>query len=177
MPPETSLYGVQYPGRGDRLGEPAVEAVREMSACVAAELLRAAPAPYALFGHSLGGPGRLRDRGPAPRPRQALQPPLRLRLGGADPESAAHDELRELMLPALRADIRASELYRPTTPPHPPRPCPVRCYHGKDDPTHFTAWADTTTGPFTTHLHPGGHFHPTGNPTDLVTDVTSHLTR
>lgn len=207
MPPEISLFGVQYPGRGDRLGEPAVETVRELSSCVAAELLRADPTPYALFGHSLGAlvayetAALLHARGQPPLHlfvSGSAAPPLAgggethrepderfwitvCALGGTDPEIAAHDELRELMLAALRADIRASELYRPATPPRPPLPCPVHCYHGKDDPTvdptHLTAWANTTTGPFTTHLRPGGHFHPTENPTDLAAHVTSHLTR
>lgn len=75
------------------------------------------------------------------------------------------------MLRALHADIRVSELYRPLPYLH------SSATTARFDPTHLTAWADTTTGPLTTHLRPGGHFHRTENPTDMATDVTSHLTR
>jgi pyochelin biosynthesis protein PchC len=205
MPPEIALYGVQYPGRGDRLGEPPVETVKEMSSCVAAELLRTDTTPYALFGHSLGAlvayetAVLLRDRGREPRHLFAsgsAAPPFAgggethresderfwatvCGLGGTDPEIAVNDELRELMLPVLRADIRASELYRPATTERRPLSCPVRCYHGEGDRTvdltPLAEWGKTTTGTFTTHVRPGAHFHITVNPTELAEDVTSHL--
>ncbi|WP_180685677.1 thioesterase II family protein [Streptomyces gossypiisoli] len=207
MPPEIALYGVQYPGRGDRLGEPMVETVREMSSSVAAELLRMDPTPCALFGHSLGAlvayetAVLLRDRGREPRHlfvSGSAAPPLAgggrthqesdeqfwatvCGLGGTDPEIAANDELRELMLPILRSDIRASEVYRPAAAGRRPLSCPVRCYHGDGDrtvdPAPLAAWGEITTGAFTTRVRPGSHFHITVNPTELADDVVNSLRR
>ncbi|WP_331743311.1 alpha/beta fold hydrolase (plasmid) [Streptomyces sp. NBC_01136] len=209
MPPDVELLAVQYPGRGDRCAEPLMGSIGEMSAHIAAQLLRLTsddPAPYALFGHSLGAMVAyetalvLRDRGcppaylfvsgsAAPGERRSL---LTHRatdeelwssvcaLGGIDPAIAQNPELRELVLPALRADVRAGELYRPA-PQVRPLPCPVRCYHSPEDPltrdVDMSAWAARTTGPFSTRERPGGHFHLWIDTDELVGDILSAVPR
>ena len=211
IPADVQLLAVQYPGRGDRLAETPHSNIGEMSAHIAAELLRlqggmppCAQIPYALFGHSLGATVAyetaltLHGRGRPPAclfvsgsaAPGAPRGPLTHRasdqelwsavcaLGGVDPAIAENPELRELVLPALRADIRAGEQYRPA-PGTPPLPCPIRCYHSAEDPltrdADMDAWARRTTGRFTTRERPGGHFHLWMDTRELVGDIMSAL--
>jgi pyochelin biosynthetic protein PchC len=200
LPPAVELVGVQYPGRGDRFGEELVDDVAELAAHTVAELLRRPGGDHVLFGHSLGAAVAyeaavlLRDAGrePARLCVSACPPPgcvdkrdLHLApddefweslcaLGGIDPEIAGHAELRELLLPALRADFRAHATYRPGAGTE-PLSCPVTCYHGAGDPlvdeTWPAEWADVTSGDFTLRVRPGGHFHVTTDVAGLVTDI------
>ncbi|MFF0886931.1 thioesterase II family protein [Streptomyces sp. NPDC003456] len=202
MPPGVSLMAVQYPGRGDRFGEPPVDDVAAMADCVAAELQRMPPGEHLLFGHSLGALVAyetallLRDAGEEPRALcvSAALPPGRMTdrdihrapddefwttlcaLGGIEPAIAGNAELRDLLLPVLRSDLRAHATYRPR-PGTRPLTCPVRCYHGEGDPLvdqgRLAGWAAVTTGGFTGAVRPGGHFHVTADSAQLVADVLS----
>jgi pyochelin biosynthesis protein PchC len=201
MRPDVRLLAVQYPGRGDRLGEDPAAGVREMALSVAAELGSAGFA-CALFGHSLGAlvayetavalrdrgipPTRLFVSGAVPPQRAAGRQPMRgedlwatvCGLGGVPPEVAADDELVALLLPALRADVAAHESYRPRADID-PLSCPVRCYHGLDDPLVdadlLAGWAEISTGEFTAHTRPGAHFHPFDDPDGLVNDILAAI--
>ncbi|MGI5348302.1 thioesterase II family protein [Streptomyces sp. CA-250714] len=206
MPPDVQLLAVQYPGRGDRLSQPPVGSIAEMSAAVAAELLRFEPVPYALFGHSLGAlvayetaltmrdsgfpPGHLFVSGSA-APGQERSGLTHLagdeelwtsvcELGGIDPAIAENAEMRKLLLPALRSDVRASETYRPASSAE-PLPCPLRCYYSPEDPltqnADMTAWAARTTARFTTRRRPGGHFHLWLDTDELVGDILGVMPR
>lgn len=82
-------------------------------------------------------------------------------LGGV-PSSVLEDEdLRDLLLPVLRADFAVTADYRHV--PGPPLRCPVAVYAGTQDPAcipeDLPAWAQTTVGPFSAHTWPGGHFY------------------
>ncbi|MGW4380389.1 thioesterase II family protein [Kitasatospora sp. NPDC004531] len=200
LPAGVSLLGVQYPGRGDRFREPLVDRVAEMADRVAAELLRGTPQRRVLFGHSLGALVAhetallLRDAGQQPLALcvSAAMPPGLIRdgelhrapddefwaalcaLGGIEPAVAANVELRDVLLPAIRSDLRAHATHRPR-PDVRPLSCPVRCYHGEGDPlvdrTALAAWADVTTGAFSRLDRPGGHFHLATDVEELVADV------
>ncbi len=204
MPADTQLLAVQYPGRADRIAEAPARSIAEMASCVAAELLRLDPAPCALFGHSLGAlvayetARVLQERGRpatflfvsgARAPWQAgagtthrvtdeeLWSRL-LDLGGIDPEVADDDELRDLLLPTVRADIALHETYRPA--PHPqPLSCPVRGYRNTEDPlvdgAQLDAWAAVGTGGFSVRTWPGGHFRLLSDPTGLIDDIVGAL--
>ncbi|MFJ2768454.1 thioesterase II family protein [Streptomyces sp. NPDC087300] len=148
----------------------------------------AEPAPTAFFGHSLGAlvayetALALRDAGcePAHLLVSGCAAPHDVRdgglhraddttlwetvtgLGGFEAEVAHDPELRDLLLPTLRADLTANETYRP----HPVSgllSCPVRCYFGRRDPLvdagRVTEWGRVTAGAFTVLPHPGGHFY------------------
>ncbi|MEV5126662.1 alpha/beta fold hydrolase [Streptomyces decoyicus] len=210
LPPAVELLAVQYPGRGDRFAEEP-GSVRLMAAAVAAELAGTsgnitAPAPLALFGHSLGAlvayetALALRDAGREPAhllvsgsaaPHDVRGGGLHLAedtelwetvtgLGGFEAEVADDAELRDLLLPTLRADLTANETYRP----HPAAgllSCPVRCYFGRRDPlvdgARLAGWGYVTDGPFTLIPRPGGHFYAddgTGT-AGLVPDVLAAL--
>lgn len=202
VPPGVSLMAVQYPGRGDRFAEPPVDDVAAMAACVAAELLRLPPGDRVLFGHSLGALVAyetallLRDAGEEPRALcvSAALPPGRMNnasihlapddefwttlcaLGGIEPAIAENAELRELLLPVIRSDLRAHATYRPR-PGTCSLSCPVRCYHGEGDPlveqAHLAEWAGVSTGGYTETVRPGGHFHVAADIAELVADVLS----
>lgn len=202
--PGVQLLAVQYPGRGDRFGEEPATDVRELSYPVANELLGLDPVLCALFGHSLGAlvayetAVMLRDAGAAPQslmvsgsspPRYAGGGSTHLAdddelwsimcgLGGVEPELAADGELAELLVPILRGDITAHETYRPRAHVE-PLSCPVRCYHGVDDPlvdeARLPEWARVSTGPFALRRRQGAHFHLFTEADDLVRDVRDAL--
>lgn len=178
---------VQYPGREDRLNDPCVHEMTELADAVTAALLPVFDREVVFFGHSMGASvahevaRRLharRLRSPAllvtsGRPGPRFQKPGdkhldddRLwaevtRLGGTAPELAASDHLRRLVLPALRADYRLIETYRP--PQDGGLQCPVASAagHCDDEVTadELRGWQDVTSGPFCYRLFPGGHFY------------------
>ncbi|MFJ3232895.1 thioesterase II family protein [Streptomyces sp. NPDC086787] len=199
-PPGVDLVGVQYPGRGDRFVEDTVDDVAEMAGHTVAELLRLPRSRYVLFGHSLGAvvayeaalllrdmaeepgklcvsaclpPGHMRKRDIHSLPDDMFWEAL-VGLGGIAPEIAESAELRELLLPALRSDLRAHATYQPACGTK-PLLCPVTCYHGSGDPLAdegtLARWAGVTTGDFALRVRPGGHFHVTGDVAGLVSDV------
>ncbi|MEU8635233.1 alpha/beta fold hydrolase [Amycolatopsis sp. NPDC048633] len=201
LPAQAELVVVQYPGRGDRFAESAVEDVRRMASSVSAELLTLEPhAPLLLFGHSFGAlvtyETALALQRSGVRPVQLVisaSPPPRLAgggethlhdddelwsivcgYGGVEPEIAADADLRGVLLPILRSDIRANELYEPQVNP-PSLDCPVICYHGIGDPlvneSELVEWGEVTTGSFSVRRRPGGHFHVFSAVGDLLEDV------
>ncbi|MFE1199498.1 thioesterase II family protein [Streptomyces olivaceoviridis] len=203
-PRTVELLAAQYPGHGDRFGEPLSTDVRALSAELSSELLRLPPLPTLLFGHSLGAlvayetaltlgtlgrapRGLLASSCPAPGAKVSVQAGLLSddelwsligSLGGIDPAVADQPELVEVQLPVLRADITAHEEYRPE-PGATRLSCPIRCYHGVQDPLVDAAllagWASVTTGPFSLLEREGHHFHPFQNAAHLLTDITAFL--
>ncbi|MFO0574488.1 MAG: alpha/beta fold hydrolase [Polyangia bacterium] len=84
-----------------------------------------------------------------------------LRYYDATPAAVLADaELRALFLPVLRADFALFESY--TYEAEPPLDCPIVALAGRADHTvgdeRIAAWQQHTTGPFTLHHLPGGHF-------------------
>ncbi|MEU6919530.1 thioesterase II family protein [Streptomyces olindensis] len=204
LPPAVELLAAQYPGHGDRFGEPLSAEVRALSSELASELLRLRPLPTVLFGHSLGALVAYETaltlsalgRPPSGLLASSCPPPgtvsrvlagtlsdgelwsLTHSLGGADPAMADDAELAEALLPVLRADITAHEHYRPESPAT-PLSCPVRCYHGVQDPlvdgASLAGWASVTTGPFSLLERDGHHFHPFQDTERLLTDILAFL--
>jgi pyochelin biosynthetic protein PchC len=200
MPPAVELVAVQYPGRGDRFAEQLVDDVAEMAGHVVVELLQLPRSDHVLFGHSLGAlvayetAMSLRDMGAEPRRlcASACLPPGHMKnrdvhlapddefwaalcaLGGIDPGIAEDAELRELLMPTLRSDLRAHAKYRPRSGTK-PLSCPVSCYHGVGDPlveeARLTEWAGASSGEFTLKARPGGHFHVATDVAGLVSDI------
>jgi surfactin synthase thioesterase subunit len=69
-------------------------------------------------------------------------------------------EMRRLMLPTLRADLRMHDAYRYA--PGPPLDVPITAVGGRVDPfvtgEQLHGWRRHTTGSFTTAFRPGGHY-------------------
>lgn len=187
LPSRVDVVGVQYPGRGDRIGEPCVDDLQVLSAGIATATAGLTDLPVLLFGHSLGAAVafevavRLAGRGRAPRallvsgraaPRHDSGGTVHCRddegiwaeitrLGGTAAEIAESPEWRELITPAIRADFRASETYQPTTGVV--LPCPVVALVGADDPDvseqDAEDWREFCAGDFRLRSFPGGHFY------------------
>lgn len=187
LPDDIEGLVVQYPGREDRLGEPCHTDMAGLVKPLAEALARLDDKPVWFFGHSMGasvahetarllGPagGTLPERlvvsgrpGPArQRPDDKHLDDERLwndvcRLGGTDERLLRMPGVREMTLPALRADYRLVGAYRPA----PGRDLTVGvsvCY-GADDPevdaVDAAAWAAVTSAGTELVRFPGGHFY------------------
>ncbi|MDH2425409.1 thioesterase domain-containing protein [Sphaerisporangium sp. TRM90804] len=174
---------IQLPGRETRFSEPPHLSVGEITD----ELAPHTRGPYALYGHSMGA--RIAFEVVRELRRRALPPPARLYVGGAHPPdrrvplAAAVDlpddtfieqlisragalpelrdepELRELLLPVLRADFTWIRRYRYT--PEPPLDVPVVAVAGLDDaevpPPVMLGWGRHTSSRFRLRTVRGGH--------------------
>lgn len=190
LPPWIEPLAPELPGRGTRFHDKLVGSIEELAGDVFARLRNrfAGSARWAVFGHSMGAllayevarrAGRegwaepLHLFASARRPPHVPgKPPLlhdlgreellaRLRdLGGLPPEVAEHEELMDLMLPILRADLRADETYAPPTEPL--LACPITALAGTSDDNAdreaAARWGELTTAPSRVVEIEGGHF-------------------
>ncbi|MEV5016084.1 thioesterase II family protein [Streptomyces sp. NPDC053780] len=206
LPPDVELLAVRYPGRQERLAEPCARDMAALADAVTAALVPRLDRPLALFGHSMGSSVayetalRLEARhGVVPRrlfvsarsaPHRAKPTGLHLRgddelvagvrrLGSLGSEVYDIPELRELLLPALRADYRLIENYRPAAPPVRTRAPITACLGREDpgcDPDAVLAWSELTrTGDFDLRIYPGDHFYLAEREAELVADITKAL--
>ncbi len=188
LPPWIEAWAPELPGRGTRFREPLATSMEGLADDLLPALRDRLEgfAGCALLGHSMGAllayelarrarlagwpeprclvvSGRRPPQVPAADRLHDLERPrllARLRaLGGLPAEVAGHEELMDLMLPILRADLRADETY--ALPAGPPLACPVRVLLGADDDiarSDAERWGELTTGPCTVDVLPGGHF-------------------
>ncbi|MFF4417766.1 thioesterase II family protein [Streptosporangium sp. NPDC001559] len=204
VPEGVELLAVRYPGREERLCDPFAEDMRELADSIAHACARFDDAPLAFFGHSLGSlvayevAVRLSARyGVTLRTLFAsscaapwLAPRLGLgdaadealiervgQLGGTDMSVFDNLELRELIMPAIRADYRLLDRY--TEPATTALDCPVHVYHGTDDPgvgaDAVAAWSRATARAFSTRAFPGGHFYLAEHLPELARDLFARL--
>jgi medium-chain acyl-[acyl-carrier-protein] hydrolase len=96
---------------------------------------------------------------------------------GVPDEVAAVPELLELLVPMLRADIRASEGYEYRA--EAPLTCAVTAMCGTADasalPPEVEAWGRETTGPFALAIVPGDHFFVKGSSPHVLRTVARAL--
>ncbi|SCL34964.1 Surfactin synthase thioesterase subunit [Micromonospora nigra] len=202
LPAGVRLLVGQYPGRGARFTEPLPERmadlVEDIVAClppdtddlvvlghsmgslVAYEVTRALTAagrpPRALIASACRAPFL-----PNPSPvhpdtldDDQLVAAIKER-GGTDDGILDEPELRELVLPSIRADFAIDDAYRcaDTTP----LDCPVAVIGGDVDPVvpadALGRWADVTRAAVTTHVLPGGHFYFQDQVDDFLSLVTT----
>jgi surfactin synthase thioesterase subunit len=189
LPPAVDVCPVQPPGRETRRDEPPIPALGRLVEALADELLPHLDAPFALFGHSMGGligfelARHLRRRhGPSPvrlfvsahraphlpgherqlhrLPTAALVEELH-RLKGTPEAVFRYPELLELVLPVLRADFALCETYRYF--PDQPLDCPISAFGGTEDPrvgpALLAAWGFQTRAAFELRLFGGDHFY------------------
>lgn len=184
-----AVLPVQLPGRERRIDiEPYRDVHEAVAGLLPALLGELGPGPVTLFGHSLGAvlayelahrlcrePGvevvRLFASGSppphVPRPGRASGLPdeeflARVRdFAGYRDEALDDPELRELVLPTLRADVQMHEEYVPST--QEPLPVPVTAVRGRDDELvsadDATGWAKATSQDFDLAELPGGHMY------------------
>nr|WMP36116.1 thioesterase [Streptomyces sp.] len=207
VPPGVELLAVRYPGREDRFLEPCAETMDELVEQIVRACSGLLDAPLAFFGHSMGasvayevslrlqqqkkfsvsalfvsgrsGPGREQIRPLSEADEDQLMQELR-ELGGTDAQAFDDAELRELVLPTIRADYRLIEKYAATRGGVVVN-APVTAYYGKQDADvdgdSVKAWAETTHSDFCVLPFEGGHFYLLKETRTLVEDLFSRLDR
>jgi medium-chain acyl-[acyl-carrier-protein] hydrolase len=204
LPDGLNLRPVRLPGRLDRLREPPFTSMQPLAEALASELAPAVRAPFALFGHSMGAlvafelARELRRRGndllvalfvascyaphlPRGGPMLRDLPDDRfvaeLRRLGAVAESAGSEELLELTLPALRADIELCETY--SCAREAPLDVPISAFVGDSDPRvghdDLAAWTEQTHADFEMRVLPGDHFFSWDHQDEIVDAIATDL--
>ncbi|GAB3239114.1 alpha/beta fold hydrolase [Glycomyces halotolerans] len=200
-----SVHPILLPGRESRLRESPRTDLRTLVGDLARAVETHLDRPYALFGHSMGAllayetaralqssapPAALflsGRRGPATA---ALRPPISDRddrgfvdgvaaLGGIPGEILERPDMVEMILPALRADFRLNERYRPLNGPA--LTCPATLYAGRDDPEAppkaVLGWGREIDGDYTLRVFAGGHFYFSPDPGRVLTAIADDLRR
>ena len=190
LPSSVEVAAVQLPGRANRLKEPPVADIPLLVDALVLNLAPHFEGRFAFFGHSMGAvlahelAHALRIRGlPSPShlivsgrkaPTVANRfPPLRhlpvhvfvaeinSRYGAIAPQILHHQDVLNLLLPCLRADIAALENFVP--PARPPLDIPIAAFGGDSDGQtpveNLEPWRQETTADFGVRVFPGGHFY------------------
>ncbi len=202
------LLGVQLPGREERFVEEPLTDVASAADDALEQIRRNIPAGerVAVFGHSLGAAlafevaRRLEVSGQydllqvfasgAPGPwngRQEYATGLDddaflaqvKRFAGYDHPALAVPEMRELLLPMLRADVRMHEEYAPVD--RTPLRAPVVALRGDADDLvsaeQAGQWAQATFSSFVSHEIAGAHMYLVDDPAAVVDLVAGELDR
>jgi surfactin synthase thioesterase subunit len=202
-PAGTRVLPVRLPGREDRFTEPPlteVTAVVDDAAAWLSGQLRDGER-VVMFGHSLGAvlayelahrlatgaelsalvvsgspdPWHGRENRLTGLPDVEFLAGLAELTGHTHP-ALADEEVRELVLPVLRADVTMHENYRPASDR--PLDIPVTAVRGRDDSLVSAAavagWARATTGPFDTAELDGGHMYLVDDAEPLLTLIGAH---
>ncbi len=203
LPPFVELCPVLLPGRETRLSESPYLQFDSLVEDLDRELRPWIDIPYAIFGHSMGAllafewARRLKRyassqpvwlfvsgrRAPDLPGDSALLHPLPDRefineltrvYNGIPQELLQSDELMEVLLPILRADIAVVESYRFLEDE--PLNCPITVFSGIEDSSvswdQLIAWKRHTKRRFAMHVFPGGHFFPHG---PMLQSVSANL--
>ncbi|MFF3223102.1 acyltransferase domain-containing protein [Nocardia suismassiliense] len=206
LPGWVDVLPVLLPGREERASEPPLADLDALADAVVDALRPHLDAPFALFGHSLGGllayqvALRLHgDGAPAPvallvaglaAPHRLTPDPMHelpddelldriFEMGGTPAELRDERDLLRAALPALRADVTMFSTYqhRPAAPVE----CPIVVFSGRDDtmaaPDDADAWGELTDGTVRTRVLPGGHFFVRTHRRELTRMVTAELRR
>lgn len=208
LPRHVQVVGAHLPGRGTRTGEAPLDSVAGIVAALSRAIGRWDGVPMVFFGHSFGGivayelaralvrEGRAAPQAlvlsscPAPcvpprrsflmhtLPRRAFFRELS-RLNGLSAGDLGNPKLLELIEPALRADIKARELWSleagAQPPPSDPLAVPIHPLGGTADPFvspgDLARWRAYTTDLRPTVLFEGGHFYFAGALDALTAEI------
>ncbi|WP_329375198.1 thioesterase II family protein [Streptomyces sp. NBC_01483] len=186
---DVDVLVAQYPGRQERHREPSITDIRELAVAVHAALTADGldDVPLALFGHSMGAlvayemSGLLEERGVSvghlfvsgcrgaavpndlqglhARDDDALLAELAA-MGGTDVKLLSHPDIRQMVLPPLRADFRAVETYwhRPRQPLQVPVTALIGDVDPRVQPAAAQAWSGLTLGSYELRIFHGDHF-------------------
>lgn len=203
LSPEMEVFGVQYPGRQDRMAEQLIDNVPELAKQIFHRIVSWTEGPLVLFGHSMGATvafevaRRLEQFGSVPlaglvvsgrraptiqrddddvhlRDDKGLVAEIRT-LDGTDQAFLEDEELLQMILPVVRNDYKAIETYR--YQPGPQLHCPLTALLGDADPKagidEAMGWRDHAAGLFHFRSFPGGHFYLNDRMDDVGKEVTS----
>jgi surfactin synthase thioesterase subunit len=211
LPENIEVNIIELPGRWPRLNEDAFTDCAALVRALKPNLLTYQDKPIAFFGHSMGAlisfelarslrrehsiePVHLFVSGSAapqfgglkPRTYDLPEPEfieeLR-RLNGTPKEVLANEELMQLIIPMLRADLAVCQTYEYVD--EPAFRCPISAFGGVEDREasrkRLEAWRKQTTGAFSLRMLPGDHFflHTATTPIlqAISDDLDSHRVR
>ena len=188
LPKKVEVCPVELPGRGTRLSEAPFTQMEPLVQALAQALLPYMDKPFAFFGHSMGGlvsfeltrflrkkfgqiPVHLFVSGRRAPQLSATDPPIHAlpepafleelrRLNGTPEAVLENAELRQLLLPPLRADFAVIETYVYNAGLT--LDCPITAFGGLQDREvscdQLEAWRYQTSAFFSQHMLPGDHF-------------------
>jgi surfactin synthase thioesterase subunit len=203
-PPGLDIAAVQPPGREERYVDDPFTTVEAVVGEAYDRLLPqlADAGRVALFGHSLGavlayelahrlatvttvtrlfvsgstGPWRPRSRRATGLPDDAFVHAVR-RFAGYTHPAMDDPEMREILLPSLRADVEMHESY--VAPRDRPLPVPITALRGRDDELvsaeQCAEWAGATTAGFDLVERDGGHMYLTTGEAGLLRLLSERL--
>ncbi|HEX3682913.1 MAG TPA: alpha/beta fold hydrolase [Bryobacteraceae bacterium] len=205
LDPSIEVALIQLPGRGSRFREPAITSMDAVIQQLAGALTPLLEHPFAFFGHSMGGLiafelARLLERRqinlghlflsgcPAPQARtnrrvstmndQQLVAFLSA-MNGTPPDVLEHPELRDLIVPLVRADFHLVETY--SFKPGARLRAPVSLLLGSNDPETGPAdvglWSELTEAPCNMRQFDGDHFFVKANPGAVTAWISATLLR
>lgn len=207
-PPWLEVCAVQLPGRETRLREAPVADLDELVPALGRAVAPALDRPFAFYGHSLGSivafetARWLRRNGAAlpaalcvgaSRPPQSPwpDPPVRdlpdlalleevnRRYESVPDVVMAEPELRQLLTPALRADMALIETYRYRA--EMPFDFPIHAFGGAADRkvtrNDLSQWQEQTLGAFDLRLFPDGHLFLLARKQELMLAIATLLGR
>jgi surfactin synthase thioesterase subunit len=203
LAPQLELWHVTLPGRGRRLHEPFAREWISLAQELATAVARDVPAPFALFGHSLGAlvafevARRLTRAGTSPthlvvsgRDAPDSAPDLELpetdddllrcvdrAYGGVPDQVRASPDVLEYFLPILRADLELARDY--VLRPGVALSCPITAMVGDADPIAspegLVRWGRQTGADCECRVLPGGHFYFVGEERAALSTISSRL--
>ncbi|MFD8546315.1 thioesterase II family protein [Streptomyces sp. NPDC059649] len=179
---------VQYPGRQDRLNEPAVTDLRQLADRIVTALEPWRDRSLAFFGHSMGAivayevalrmergqgagpvglivsgstaPSLQRDAGVHLMNDEELTAQM-AQLAGTPPALLADEDFLATVLPSMRSDFTAMETYKDTAGSK--LSCPISGYAADRDPRvsceGLLTWGEYTTAGLTIEIFEGDHFY------------------
>jgi surfactin synthase thioesterase subunit len=201
--PSVDVVAVQYPGRQDRRGEPAIDDLAVLADRVTSVLAGPSELPISIFGHSMGAslgfevarrmeargeqvvrlfasgrraPSELRNETVHRQGDDAILAEVR-RLSGTNTLLLDDDELMRAALPALRADYKAAERY--SAPAKATINAAITVLTGDRDPKttveEAEAWARHTTSECDVHVFSGAHFFLNDQKEGVTKVLRAHL--
>jgi surfactin synthase thioesterase subunit len=206
LPDDIEVFAAQLPGRESRLSETPVSSITAMADLLLPSITAMTDLPFAIFGHSMGSliayelTTRLEAHGArAPEqlfvsarrapdepdtwtsihglPEPAFLTELQTRYGAIPEPVLAEPELLALLLPVVRADIRAVETYWPSSAPPAAVQCPVRVYGGDADthpvPAQLSGWQRVAAQPVRVRVFSGDHFYLNSERDALTADIAA----
>lgn len=189
LPADIRLLIGQYPGRGARFGDDLATDIADLAGPIV-DCLPPDTRDLVVVGHSMGSlvafeiARLLTERGRSPlafipsacrAPHLANPSPVHPEgldddglvaaikaRGGTDDAILDEPELREIIIPSIRADFAIDDVYR-YTGPEPVLHCPVTVIGGDADQVvpaaALSEWARVTDAAHAVELLPGGHFY------------------
>ena len=205
LAPTIEALAVQYPGRQERRLEKTIDNIPELAGRISKAMESWVGRPYALFGHSMGAilafevACRLqRQTGISPvwlfasgrrapsRPRQNESIHLRddagilaamMQAGGTDLRILGDEEVRAMILPAIRSDYKAIDTYSCAAGQQ--VNCPITVLVGDSDPQvtidEAAAWSEHSDADFDLRVFPGGHFYLETRRAEVIATISAIL--